>query len=156
MSEEGRVVDYLLKTAPCGLDCFNCVFYLAREDSRAMEELERYQRVLGVPVEVMFCRGCRPQGGCIKLHLNPMVSNRSEGEPCPAYACSRAKGVDFCFQCDEFPCDHLHPYADRADKVPHNTKVFNLCLIRKMGLERWAEEKALRVRETYSTKWWSL
>jgi hypothetical protein len=28
-------------------------------------------------------------------------------------------------------------------------KVFNLCLIKKMGLEKWASEKAKSVRETY-------
>jgi len=33
--------------------------------------------------------------------------------------------------------------------VPHNTKVFNLALIRKMGLEKWAQEKARSVKRTY-------
>jgi len=33
--------------------------------------------------------------------------------------------------------------------VPHNTKVFNLCLIKKMGLEAWAETKAKNVKHTY-------
>ncbi|MBN1998993.1 hypothetical protein JW935_15650 [candidate division KSB1 bacterium] len=28
-------------------------------------------------------------------------------------------------------------------------KVFNLCLIKKMGLEKWAETKANKVFETY-------
>ena len=59
------------------------------------------------------------------------------------------KGYDFCCECDDFPCDHLHPYSDRANEVPHNTKVFNLCLIKKMGLEKWAEEKAGEVKSTY-------
>jgi len=36
-----------------------------------------------------------------------------------------------------------------ASKVPHNTKVFNLCLIKKMGLEKWATEKAKSVKDTY-------
>lgn len=147
-------MDYLQMTAPCGLDCFNCVFFLANHDQGAREELERYERLMGMPMEMMLCQGCRSQGGCIKLH--GAVSNRGEDEPCPAFACSQEKGLDFCYECGDFPCDHLHPYADRADKVPHNTKVFNLCLIKKMGLENWAREKAALVKETYFTKWWSL
>ncbi len=38
------------------------------------------------------------------------------------------------------PFDFLHPYRDNA-KMWHNTKVFNLCLIRKMGLEEWLRTK---------------
>ena len=145
-------MDYLEMTAPCGLDCFNCVFYLAntREQERAM--LEIFSRQSGLPIEIMFCRGCRPQKGFLKLHQ--ALFNRDE--PCPAYKCSTEKQVDFCYECSDFPCDALHPYADRADKVPHNTKVFNLCLIKKMGLENWAREKAAQVREKYNFGWWSL
>jgi hypothetical protein len=32
----------------------------------------------------------------------------------------------------------------------HNTKVFNSCLIKKLGLTVWAEEKAGKVLEEYS------
>jgi hypothetical protein len=43
----------------------------------------------------------------------------------------------------------LHPYADKALEVAHNTKIFNLCLIKKMGLELWAKTKAKSVGDTY-------
>jgi len=147
-------MDYARLTAPCGLDCFNCVFYLAQESREARAVLERNSRLNGLPVDMMLCRGCRDQAGLIELHR--FVSSRAEDEPCPAFECTQKKGLDFCCQCDDFPCDVLHPCADRAEKVPHNTKVFNLCLIRKMGLEEWAKHKAARVRETYFHKWWSL
>ena len=147
-------MDYLQMTAPCGLDCFNCVFFLANENEEAMAELIKINRLMDIPVEMMLCQGCRNQKGLIKLHAN--ISTRSEDQPCPAYGCSGERGFDFCYECGDFPCDHLHPYSDRADKVPHNTKVFNLCLIKKMGLEKWAQHKAAKVRETYFGKWWSL
>jgi hypothetical protein len=70
-------------------------------------------------------------------------------QPCNVYRCILDKGIQFCSECDAFPCDHLHPYADQAKERPHNTKVFNLCLIKKMGLENWAEQKALDVKNTY-------
>lgn len=147
-------MDYLEMTAPCGLACFNCVFSLARESDEARKVVENYSGLMGIPVEAMLCRGCRPQGGVIALHQG--VTRRGPEEPCRPFACTRDRGIDFCHQCGDFPCDELHPYADRADKVPHNTKVYNLCLIRKLGLERWAEEKAAEVANTYFNKWWSL
>jgi hypothetical protein len=70
-------------------------------------------------------------------------------QPCNVYKCIAKKGFLFCSDCSDFPCDHLHPYADMAAERPHNTKVFNLGLIKKMGLEKWAAEKAKSVRETY-------
>ena len=38
---------------------------------------------------------------------------------------------NFCGGWDQFLCDNLHPYADKAGPVLHNIKVFNLCLINK-------------------------
>ncbi len=43
----------------------------------------------------------------------------------------------------------LEDFAEKAPDVPHNTKVFNLCLIKKMGLESWAANKAKGVKDTY-------
>jgi RNA polymerase sigma factor (sigma-70 family) len=48
-----------------------------------------------------------------------------------------------------------HFYRCLAD-LPHNIKVFNLCLINKMGLEEWAKTKASEVRKIYFTKPWTL
>ena len=150
-------MDYLRYTAPCGLDCFNCAFLLAGQgDEAARATLETYSRVLGAPVEAMFCQGCRDQQGVLPLHNNPQVSSRKPGEPCRPFSCTREKGLDFCHECAEFPCDALHPYSDRAGKVPHNLKVFNLCQIRKMGLESWARSKAQQTREVYFNGWWTL
>jgi hypothetical protein len=112
--------------------------YLADED----EDLRiKVAERLNIPPEKAFCRGCRNEKGTIAC-LNMT-------EPCNVYKCINEKKIGFCFECDEFPCDHLHPYADQASQRPHNTKVFNLCLIKKMGLESWAGRKARDVKETY-------
>ena len=118
-------MDYFQMTAPCGLDCFNCHFYLARENKKARALVEKMSEEYNVPVEIMLCKGCRPHDGKIPLQKHIFGDSHS----CDAYECSKEKGLDFCGDCDEFPCDSLHPYADRADELPHNMKVFNLCLI---------------------------
>jgi len=63
----------------------------------------------------------------------------------------KKKGVEFCFECGDFPCGMLQPASDGAAKYPHNMKVFNLCRIRLVGVEKWAEEEALAIRKKYYT-----
>ena len=145
-------MDYLKMTAPCGLDCFNCHFFLARESQEAMNTVEKLSEEHNIPAEVMFCNGCRAHDGQIPLQKHVF----GEAHRCAAYECSKEKGVTICSECEEFPCDNLHPYADMASDLPHNIKVFNLCLINKMGLEKWAESKASKVRNAYFTKPWTL
>ncbi len=145
-------MDYLQMTAPCGLDCFNCTFYLAREDQEAMKQVEIWSSQLNIPTEAMRCQGCRSHNGRIPLQLRLF----GDDHRCGAYECSTAKKVDFCGECEDFPCEYLHPLADKADTLQHNIKVFNLCLINRMGLEKWAESKAAEVRKTYFNKPWSL
>jgi len=133
-------VDYRQMTSPCGLDCFNCPAHLAMEDS---EQRARWAEITGKSLEGAFCRGCRDEGGAISLF--------GRTEPCAVWTCIHGKGHEHCCECADFPCDNLQPYADRAAAVPHNTKVFHLCLIKRMGLERWATEKAKDVRDAYFT-----
>ena len=139
-------------TAPCGLPCFNCHYYLANENEEIREAVSKDLELSGVPIETMLCEGCRNQRGILDSHK--AFFNNSEA--CYVYKCTSDKKIDFCYQCSDFPCDLLHPCADRATVVPHNTKVFNLCLIKKMGVESWAKEKAATVLKTYFGKWFSL
>jgi hypothetical protein len=131
-------MDYRQMTSPCGLDCFNCPAYLANED---MALREKMSAALKLPLEAACCRGCRNSQGIISL--------LGDSRPCDVFRCTSEKGISFCYECREFPCDHLHPYADKASERQHNTKLFNLCLIKKMGLEKWSREKALSVKQTY-------
>ena len=135
-------IDYRNLTAPCGLPCFECYLYLAQDN----EELRSIiAEVTGIEPAQAVCKGCRPQHGTID-HLPA---------PCRVFPCAQEKGVANCSECNDFPCDFLHPYADQAH-VWHNTKVFNLCLIKKMGLEKWAKEKAGEVLDVYSFEEWKL
>lgn len=131
-------MDYRQMTAPCGLACFNCLMYHASQDENLRNKIAPR---MGLSPEQAQCRGCRNENGTIAF--------LGMTEPCHVFRCIRDKGLSLCCDCEDFPCDHLHPYADRAGEVPHNTKVFHLCLIKKMGLENWAESKAKSVRETY-------
>lgn len=133
-------VDYKQMTAPCGLDCFNCNLNRAVEDEVTRRE---NMKLFNIPYEAAVCRGCRSEDGLVPVR-------RLYGmDRCKVYRCVSAKGIESCADCSDFPCDNLHPYAENAALLPHNIKIYNLALIRKMGLERWANEKARQVRETY-------
>jgi hypothetical protein len=122
--------------APCGLDCFNCEIY----EANLTDEFAAFiHQKLGVSKEEIPCRGCRQQDG-VHYHLP------SEG--CATLDCVKARGVEFCCDCGEFPCTFLAPVADGAAKYPHNMKIYNLCRIKKIGLEAWIAE-AGQIRKGY-------
>ena len=130
-----------LKTmsSPCGLPCFHCAAYLAREDP---EILERLVSTLGVSPDKATCKGCRPQDGKIPL-VNPKRT-------CEIVLCTNKKGIDFCHECDDFPCGRFQPYADQAH-FPHNMKMYQLCMMKKLGFEAWAKNNAAQIWDIYRT-----
>lgn len=131
-------MDYRQMTSPCGLDCFNCPAFLANEDMNIRKDISER---LHLPLEEARCEGCRNAKGTISF--------LGDNKPCAVFRCTNEKDIIYCYECTDFPCDHLHPYADQATARPHNTKLFNLCLIKKMGIDQWAKDKALNVKKTY-------
>ncbi len=124
----------IASTAPCGLDCFNCA---SHEANITPEYRARVAELFGVAPENTGCRG-----GCRAVRGNCLWTRGL----CATYACAEAKGVEFCFECDEFPCGRLAPSVDSAVLgYPHNFKLFNLCRIRAVGIENWIENEACSV-----------
>jgi len=112
--------------------------YIANEDIKLRADISER---LNISLEAARCKGCRNEGGAI--------SSLGDSKPCAVFGCTSKRGIAYCYECTDFPCDHLHPYADKASVRQHNTKLFNLCLIKKMGVDEWARSKALNVKKTY-------
>lgn len=123
--------------APCGLDCFNCELY---EKNLTDEFANAISQKLGVPAEAISCKGCRQQDG---KHFH--IPNG-----CATLDCATAKGMELCSDCGEFPCAMLAPLAGGAARYPHNFKLYNLCRIKKVGVDKWIEE-AGDIRKRYFT-----
>jgi len=120
--------------APCGIDCGICELYSCRHNHDLFIRLAER----GLPKEKLPCDGCRAvEGNCQVI-----------GEACATYKCAAQKKVRFCHECDEFPCEKLNPAADRAEVLPHNLKVFNLCTIKGIGLDAFVE-KSDEIKERY-------
>ena len=127
-----------LLVAPCGIDCGTCDLYLCRDNSRLFNALIKK----GIPEKKLPCAGCREtRGNC------PVT-----GRQCATYLCVTEKCVGFCFDCSDFPCSKLNPSADRADVLPHNLKVFNLCTIQRDGVNVFIEKSAYIKDKYYKGK----
>jgi hypothetical protein len=114
--------------APCGIDCGICEMHtLTENDSLYLTMIQR-----GIPKEKLPCPGCRAvEGNC---PVKPTV--------CDTWKCVGENELEFCSGCTDFPCNRLQPAADRADLLPHNLKVFNLCKISQIGLKAFTEQSA--------------
>ena len=124
--------------APCGIDCGICELNMCRDNPGLMDRLLSR----GIPRERLPCAGCRRiEGNC------PVI-----GSTCATYTCVRQKGVHFCYQCDDFPCSKLGPASDRANVLPHNMKMFNLCTIKRVGVEGFVKESLLIKQRYYEGK----
>lgn len=111
--EYSEVVKHL---APCGMDCSRCADYvngeIKRLSSELLERLGNYEPVArmkssGNPsfegyaqfAQILkslsdgACSGCRGDNV-----LCPITT-------CSAKECHKEKGIDFCCQCNEYPCE---------------------------------------------------
>jgi hypothetical protein len=118
-------------TSICGIDCFNCEFFHTNIDaffsSLSVERKAAFD-ARGMTIDKLRCQGCRVSG-CTAINGR-----------CETLECAKERQVDFCFDCQEFPCRRLQPVAEGAERYPHNLKVYNLTAIRSRGIEAWAAE----------------
>lgn len=151
--------------SPCGLNCSNCEihkeydgrdprdakaiislmkpFFIlgAKLSTKKRIQLGMLERMLKIPRDQPLCKGCRNEDGHCLIHANP--------GSCKVYLCTKEKGIHNCSECDEFPCKLLYPSATLSDIAPHNTKILNLCLIKKIGLDKWEKEHSEKILHNY-------
>jgi hypothetical protein len=139
--------------SPCGLSCETCFAHvdgdIRRYSLKLKEKLgnfepyaQRFETLMGNPIfkkypdfkEVLDylasenCKGCRNEQ--CKLFKD-----------CGVRPCHQEKQVDFCYQCDEFPCKRTN-FDERLNKiwVLINEK------IKVTGLEQYYEKTRTRPR----------
>jgi len=136
--------------APCGLSCAHCPAYLVKENLELKEQIfamlsksnpAMAENLTKLGIDNVHCEGCRRKNS--RRKNNPDIANASDLsdsvadiELCATYACSIERGVDFCYECSDFPCVKLQPCVDSAE-LPQNLKVFNLCSLQREGPAEW-------------------
>jgi len=116
------------QASACGLYCGACGIYRMYKD-RDVERLARAAReAFHCQPEDIRCEGCR---GSLDRHWSP---------DCSFLVCTRERGITFCYECADFPCDDLSTFsADRRD-IP----LSNLRRLAEVGLGAWLEEQEAR------------
>ena len=94
--------------AVCGLVCDGCdIMEAATNTELAQRIADWFKRELNKEVkpEQIHCAGCK---GNRDVHW--------DAECWILRCCVDQKGLDFCYQCDEFPCDRLSEWAGQNDR----------------------------------------
>ncbi len=116
----------------CGQYCARCLVYIASttSDSRKKERLaKKYSKELGknLSADNIHCWGCRAD------------NKNCWGKSCQFRKCAQEKGIEFCYQCREFPCPELEKYYEN-----HPEPQQNLRRISKIGVDAFVSETASR------------
>ena len=137
--------ELLKKLAPCGLPCFTCAGFeegIIKKHSiallRLLESFDDYTEKISEfepkfkkypdfkEILVLFskaeCKGCRDG-----IH---------KGIPdCSIPSCVKEKNHDFCFECDEFPCERMNSDPHLGEKwIKANRRM------REIGAEAYFDE----------------
>ena len=118
--------------AYCGLNCAKCDMYeAAHGNKRLRDEIVKWfkeERNEIIEPKQIRCEGCK---GPLDVHWS---------SDCKIMLCAKKKGVRYCFQCTDFPCDTLNAFA--SDGVSHHKRTIgNLKKMRKMGIGGWIAQQ---------------
>jgi hypothetical protein len=112
-------------SAVCGLFCPACTLYIGTaEDPQRLEPLAKDHNL---SPEDWACEGCRAERRSYFCeHL------------CFMAPCATSKGLDFCGQCAEYPCDELQRFQAAR---PHRIELWDAQQrIAEVGYARWFDE----------------
>ena len=112
-------------SAVCGLLCNSCTIHIATKENNT-ELLSRIAERLQLSFEEIQCNGCR--SNILSFHC----------KTCYFKECSKNKNIDFCSDCNEYPCSDLKEFQS---KMPHRVELFqSLDRIKEIGWEKWYVE----------------
>ncbi|TET46059.1 MAG: DUF3795 domain-containing protein [Dehalococcoidia bacterium] len=105
--------------APCGMNCAICSGYLAYKN---------HPRFKGI---VSYCRGCRPRNKQCAFLKKRCADNLK----------LLAGEVNFCFECNCFPCEGLKHLDARYRREFNMSMIENLMEIKENGLDGFLEKQ---------------
>jgi hypothetical protein len=124
--------------APCGLYCGACVIRSAvkKNDPQFIEFIaDGLARYLGHPVgvEEVDCDGCLS------------AVRAAPCRECEIRDCAAAKGIVWCSQCPDFPCQVITDFNN--DEFDHHSEVLdNIRRQQEVGIDGWIGEQEQRWR----------
>ncbi|MEN8905384.1 MAG: DUF3795 domain-containing protein [Clostridiales bacterium] len=112
------------KIAVCGLNCESCICYISTHENR--NRLENLAKSFNRSINELECSGCRTNN--VSFYC----------ETCKMKECAYSKGIYFCNECDNYPCNIIKDFMKEA---PHRTEIFkSLEYLKKYGIDKWKEK----------------
>ncbi len=117
----------------CGFYCGVCEIYRAYKDSKELRE------------EIAWKHGCSPDEarceGCQAIDVYGWSYDKEWGKNCKIVKCLNAKGLNFCFECDEYDrCERFNRFAEICKGLGIDLRK-NLEMIKEGRIEEWLLEQ---------------
>lgn len=110
--------------AVCGLFCRACSIYIGSTEDP--ERLKPIAERFGKKPEEIRCEGCRADVRFLYC------------QTCKMYRCAAEKGIDFCGECESYPCEDLKEFQKA---MPHRIELWKAQeKIKNAGPETWYAE----------------
>lgn len=116
----------------CSLNCAKCDMYHASHGNEKLRdeiiEWFKKERNETIKPEQVRCEGCR---GPLDAHWS---------SDCKMMLCAKERGLQYCFQCKDFPCTNVNEFG--SDGISHHKKtVENSKRMKEIGIEAWIAEQ---------------
>jgi predicted RNA-binding Zn-ribbon protein involved in translation (DUF1610 family) len=118
--------------APCGLYCGVCSIYIAHRDNnqKFKDRLMKIYKSFVKTVDDIACTGCLSEGVVF-----PVCS------ACSIKKCCNIKGVEGCYQCEDFPCKYINNFPIEVGK---RVIMRTIPTWREIGTQKFVEEEERR------------
>jgi len=140
--EKSEVIE---KLSICGLDCSRCADYENGEirslSSKLLQLMNGYERLAKMKAENTPVFKAYPEFVSILDHFakGTCCGCRSDNVQCPldchAKTCTKERKMDFCFECNEFPCDEQFQGKLRERWIERNIRM------KEMGVVNFYNEQ---------------
>jgi hypothetical protein len=133
-NKENELVAY------CGIYCRLCDYFTGRirASARDLLEVANKHNELKIFADTSkafnyenFMKGLE----WLSREMSPCIGGCKGGggwEDCPIRKCCKNKGLRFCYECDNYPCETLKRYPKRIEQLND---------IKKTGLETWINKE---------------
>jgi hypothetical protein len=117
----------------CGIFCGTCPQYLASRENDT-KQMARIARDENLPVSKVRC------DGCLSDHVISFCKDCRHG----FRSCARGKGVTWCFECADFPCERLQKHKEKhiVNGISHHAHIIDsLNFMKNYGVVAWVEQQ---------------